>query len=566
MKTITLSDISQEDFDAAAALVASGVKAYNRRLDTRGGTVLRDLLVNPSAAMEAVAAGQVAELRRSTSLKRLLEAQEAGEEVDQGDVDAILSNFNIAPRSGTYARGTVKVTVSDGSVGYAIAQGAEFATVDGLRFTADSQVVAALSTDNPGLSRTAELYRGAAGYFFLVPATASEAGSAYNIDQGTSLSPTSAIPSFVAAEAYGVFGGGSDTRPLSETIAGIPAALSIRGFVSGTAVEGMLRDRFDSGAHPIVAVSAVGYGNVAQRRDRHNAFGVSVGGRIDVYVRNFTDAYASTAMVTGERRGAEGGRYFLDIPPGTFPGACWIRSVSDPLAASASASAPGGEALGSLSFTAVRTADVSGTWHDFDAAAAGTEAFNTVWQGFSVVLDGVPADIPAGGSGTGAEAEAWSETREFKVTAYCLPQASDIQGFVDGDDVRSVSTDVVVRCPILCGVSVNAIVRYDPRRPLDAAAARSRIRSYINGLGFVGRLTRSEIVQILKNMGAVSVEMPRQDMLYAELHDAEGRPHSLSGDAIDISSIEDGPAMLTKDTVAFFADERSIQIKMEPGS
>lgn len=560
MKTITLSDISQEDFDAAAALVASGVKAYNRKLDTRGGTVLRDLLVNPSAAMEAVAAGQVAELRKSTSLKRLLEAQEAGEDVDQEDIDAILSNFNITPHSGTYAKGTVKVTVSDGSVGYAIAQGAEFATVDGLRFTADSQVIAALSTDNPGLARTTELYRGAAGYFFLVPATASEAGSAYNIDQGTSLTPTSSIPSFVMAEAYGIFGGGSDTQPLSETIAGIPAGLSIRGFVSRTAVEGMLRDRFDSGDHPIVAVSAVGYGNIAQRRDRHNAFGVSVGGRIDVYVRNFTDAYASTAMLTGIRQGAEDGKYVLDIPPGTFPGACWIRSVSDPLS---TASASDGGVLGSLSFTASRTADVSGTWHDFDAAA-GTEAFNTVWQGFSVTLDDVPADIPATESGTGAEA--WSETRTFKVTAYCLPQASDIQGFVDGDDVRSVSTDVVVRCPIMCSVSVNAIVRYDPRKPLDAATARSSIRSYINGLGFVGRLTRSEIVQILKNMGAVSVEMPQQDMLYAELHDAEGNAHALSGDAIDISSIEDGPAMLTKDTVAFFADERNIQIKMEPGS
>ena len=57
MKKITLSDISQADFDAAAETVVSGIKAFNGNLDTRDGTVLRDLLVNPEAAIEAVTAG-----------------------------------------------------------------------------------------------------------------------------------------------------------------------------------------------------------------------------------------------------------------------------------------------------------------------------------------------------------------------------------------------------------------------------------------------------------------------------------------------------------------------------
>jgi hypothetical protein len=78
MKKITLSDISQEDFDSAAEAVVSGIKAFNGRLDTRDGTVLRDLLVNPEAAIEAVTAGQIEEARKSSSLKRLKEAQDAG--------------------------------------------------------------------------------------------------------------------------------------------------------------------------------------------------------------------------------------------------------------------------------------------------------------------------------------------------------------------------------------------------------------------------------------------------------------------------------------------------------
>lgn len=554
MKKITLSDISQADFDAAAETVVSGIKAFNGKLDTRDGTVLRDLLVNPEAAIEAVTAGQISEARKSSSLKRLKEAQDAGEAIDQDDVNAILSNFNIKPHSGTPARGLVKVVVADGTVAYSVPEGAVFSTSDKHSFLVDSQVVASVAgVSNPGVSPTTTLYKGAAGWFFLVPVTASDVGADGNISQGTSLTPESRVPSFVMAEAYKDFCGGSDVEPLGDIIKSIPSGLSIRGFVSKTAVEGMLRGEFDEGEHPIVAVSAVGYGNAAQRRDKHNLFGVGVGGRIDVYVRNFTDAFTKTETLAGIK--IEDGRYFIDVPEGKFPGACWIKSVSDPFSADNSE-----DVLSSLAFTAERTADVSGTWHDIDSSTpynTTVEAFNTVWQGFGILLDDVPEDIDGGG---------WSDTRNFKVTAYCMPLAKEIQDFVDRDDVRSVSTDVVVRCPIVCGVSVNAVVSYDPKNPVDEATAKSKIRSYINNLGFVGRLTRSEIVQILKNLGAVSVEMPNQDMLFGELHDAAGKRHVLSGDALDISSIEDGTVMLTKDTVVFCAEERNVQIKFSPAS
>jgi len=569
MKTITLDDITQEDFDSAAQTVIAGIKAYNRKLDTRSGTVLRDLLVDPEAAVESVVSGQIAEARKSSSLAMLKEAQDDGEEIDPEDVASILSNFNITPSSGTKARGTVKIVVSDGALAYSVPEGAVFTTADGLSFEADAQVVAtSAGIRNPSVTPTTKLYEGAAGYFFLVPVTASEVGEAGNIQQGTSLSPGSQVSTFVMAEAYKDFGGGSDTQSLESIIESIPSGLSIRGFVSRTASEGMLRAEFDSGDNPIVAVSSVGYGHPAQRRDRHNVFGVGVGGRIDLYVRNFTDAFTVTKTVTGSA-GESDGTYTVEVPTGMFPGACWVKSVSDPfsrLAASSSSSGSVGAeeyetVLSSLAFTAERTADVSGTWHDIDVSSGPAEAFNTVWQGFRIRLTDVPPD--GGSAETGYE---WSSSRDFKVTMYCLPQAVDIQAYVDRDDVRSVATDVVVRCPIVCSVSVNAVVHYDPKNPIDEEEAKTLIRTHINGLGFVGRLTRSDIVQILKNLGAVSVDMPNQDMLYGTLHDALGVAHSLSGDALDISSIEDGPAMISKDTVVFAAERGGIQIKMIPNA
>ena len=109
MKTITLEDMKQEDFDAAAQTVISGIKAYNRKLDTRDGTVLRDLLVNPEAAIEGVISGQIQETRKSSSLKMMKDAQDEGEEIDQEDVESILSNSNIEPASGKRAKGIIKV-------------------------------------------------------------------------------------------------------------------------------------------------------------------------------------------------------------------------------------------------------------------------------------------------------------------------------------------------------------------------------------------------------------------------------------------------------------------------
>lgn len=560
MKTITLSDITQEDFDAAVATVAAGIKAYNSKLDTRVGTVLRDLLVNPEAAVESVVAGQIAEARKSSSLKLLQEAQEAGEDIDQDDVNAIMSNFNITPSSGTVAHGTLKVVVSDGTVSYSVAADSVFKTPDGTEFKVDSQVVASASAvDGAGMRRTNELYSGAAGYFFLVPVTAAEPGESGNISRGTALEPDSGMSSFVMAEAYDDFHGGSDVQDVATIVKSIPSGLSIRGFVNKNAIEGMLRSKFDDGNYPIIAVSTVGYGNAAQLRDKHNVFGVGVGGRIDVYVRNFTDFYTKTATFSGTKVKDKDGVYEIDVPSGSFPGACWIKSVEDFIGMGANTET----VVGSLEYEVARTPDVENSDHDFSSSDAAIEVANSVWQGFKIKLSKVPAND---GQNEGGEYTTWTSSRDFKVTAYCLPQADEIQEYVDSDAIRSVSTDVVVRCPIVCNVSVNATVIYDPKKPVDETTAKTQIRSYINNIGFVGRLTRSEIVQILKNLGALSVEMQDDDMLYGVLHDAKGVKHELAGDALDVSRIADGKAMMTKDTVVFCAEERNIQINLVPRS
>lgn len=550
MKTATIADVTQDEFDEAAQLVISGIKASDPRLDTRVGTVLRSLLVNPEARIEATTSKQITYTRTATSLKALKEAEEAGEEIDTDDVNAIMSNFNLKSSSGTYASGLVKVLVEYGDNTYTVSEGTRFTTSDELVFQATQTVTAAVSGEE------SKLYKGAAGYFLLVPVKATEVGAKGNITQGTSLSMGTPLYSFVSAEAYKTFDGGSDIADLSETIDKIPAGLAIRGFVNKSACEGMLRDEFDSGDHPILACSTVGYGNSAQRRDRHNPFGVGVGGRIDLYVRNFGDIYTVTKVVKGKltvnKEGA--GTYAIAVLPTDFPGSCWVKDVRD--VNNDGATGDDGRGVnGSLEFSCSRVSyTVGNTWHDIKTSVEDpSEAFNTVWQGLAVEAKEV----------TELDGE-MPEEREFSVTVYCLPQATELQEYVDRDDVRSVSTDVVVRCPVICNVTVSASVIYDVDDPMDVEDAKVKIRRYINSLGFVGVLTRSEIVHVLKSCGAVSVDLGAKDMLYGTLHDAFGVEHRLSGDSLSIAGLADDTAMLTPDTTIFAAEAENIQIKMTP--
>lgn len=547
MTTATIRDITQEEFDEAAQVIISGLKSSDPKLDTRLGTVLRSLLVNPEARIEAVTSKQIDNVRKASSLKTLKETNALGEEIDVNDVNAIMSNFNIRSSAGTYSEGLVKITVSDGLQTYAVPAGVEFSTSDGLIYSSISAVNASLD----GKETNSILYKGFASYFFLVPVRANEVGIKYNIPRGTSLSINSSIYGFVAAEAYKSFDGGSDISNIDDIVDRIPSGLSIRGFVNKNACEGMLRDNFDSGNHPIVDCSTVGYGSDVQRRDKHNLFGVGVGGRIDLYVRNFNDPYTITKTVTGTK--TADGEYDIHLSVNDFPGAYWVKYVGD---INTDVTSP-------LEFSCKRTSEgVDSTWHDFDIRRNTSETFNTVWGGIDIHTVEVPPDI--GVSTSSLSDDEWSDERPFQVTVYCLPEAKELQEYVDRDDVRSVSTDVVVRCPIICNVTVSATVIYDPDNPIDANEAKFKIRKYINGLGFVGALTRSEIVHILKSCGAVSVDLNQKNMLYGTLHDSYGKEYNLSGDALKFEGLADGDSMLSSETAVFAIEPENIQLILIP--
>lgn len=520
MTELTLNDITQDQFDAAEKALIALIRSKYPGLDLRSGTVLRDTLVRTDAAVAALHTAEVEQLRRLMSLSTIIEDGTAS----AADVNKILANFNVAQNSGVVATGTVKVKVAAART-YTLASGTVFSTLEGLQFTTTALVTAGLAPEDGSTVLQPE----AGAYYFLVPVAASVSGSAYNIPQGTAVEPAVTIYGYVSASAAANFTGGLDGETLQAAVSRIPAALSHRALTNRTSVEAMLRARFDGTGITVQAVGVQGMGDAAMLRDKHNVFGVAVGGRSDVYVRTFGAPAVLTLTKTGMRTGA--GAYAFRIEAEDAPGFYAVRGVGESTGAAAS-----------YAFTETRSGTDASAWHDVEGTV---DIAFSAFQACDVAVTGVPDN--------GAE-------HTFVVEVWECPGLGAIQTYVDDDSVRNIAADVIVRCPPVCLVSCHATVYYDMGTPVDLTVLRTAVARYINGRNFVGRLTRSELVKVLLDLGVKKVALNPDDMLLAgRVLGADGSWRSLRGDTLDIAAIADAGALVTGDTVVFAAEPQDIQ-------
>ena len=192
------------------------------------------------------------------------------------------------------------------------------------------------------------------------------------------------------------------------------------------------------------AVSCVGYRSRAQLRDKHNLFGVSVGGRVDVYARLF-DAPGVVSFVTDGTLVSHAGDVGLfRIPLPDYPGFYAVRYVGP-------AEDPGRQ--GSLQHWLVRGAvQGASTDHDFvvtpDPETTGEYGTGSVCEtAWSAYQDGVIYAYDSWSSGDGV-------SRSFKVDLYWTDGIKELQGLVDSPEVRNVAADYVIRFLSFIGISI----------------------------------------------------------------------------------------------------------------
>lgn len=547
MITFSLSDLSQETYNNATAVVKDILLSTNANLDLKEGTALADLLVGPSAQILAFNSINNDYVRRRMSFKLL---QENPELITDDALDNLASNYNIVRKKGTYATGTVMVKVSSAQeytipANYIVALGS-------LQYTTTQPWKIKKATVNDPLTELL-LQRDSEGtLYFLLPMKAIAVGSVYNIAENVSLSVVATgIPNLISVSTYSAFGGGTDTENNEQLLARIPIALSHAEFSSKASISTKLFNEFTN----IYDVSVVGMGDPEMLRDKHNVFGVSFGGRVDIYLKTFRQPYTKVILITANK--VTDGVYTFKLNATNAPGYYCIRSITSPdslLTLESNFYIP---ALGSLPFTESRTGyNLGTTFHDFasDPYSMTRETAYSIWQESTVTVTNVSPVIVNG-------SPIYPEQLQFKVEVYIPDQLLDIQTYIDDTVITNKESDMVAKSALLAFVSVYANVYRKSSVVLNLNDMKQAVADYINGKTFGEPVTLSQLSAILHNFDIVRVGLDNSTTgmrLEAKVLGTNGIWYTMSGADLDIMSIENPSIGITSRTVIMVADPRSI--------
>jgi hypothetical protein len=548
----TLSDITQEQFDAAEGIIIELLRAGSPTLDLRKGTAIRDLIVRPAAEFHALNTLRIDDLRNSNSLKTLNENPDLG---DDDVVDGLLSNLGYSRQPGEFAEGVVRVTVTidkDYSVPnrFELKDGSDFVYVTEQQWTVRSEPIVDPTSELqlfPDSTTVGEFY-------FLLPMIGQVEGANYQAGAGEVLTPVSReIAGVSVFEVFTDFSGGINQETTENAIAQLPASLSYRAFESNVSINTRLRNVFPS----LVSSHSIGYGEEAQLRDKHNIFGTAVGNKVDTYIRTFRAPVSRLLEKTGTK--LSDGVYQFQIARTDAPGFSIIRGIAA-IGQTVDGTTTGTEPIiGSLPFTEVRSASgTEDTHHEFSPDNIVVETAFTVWQESTVTVTDVQA-IVEGGSAT------YPDTLQFTVELFVPPDLSDIQSYIDYDTIRNLEADQVARGALVCLVSVQATLYHDPEVVLDLDLITQVIVDYINNKTFGEALTASEVTAIIHQFDVTRVNLDDASdaglKLIGSIRDAAGNTVDLSGNILDINNVADPANFVTPNTVVFATDSRNIFLK-----
>ena len=544
----SIDTVTQDNYDQAEATIIQLIRSSYPNLDVRRGTVLREWLVRPASTFYAQNDTAYIQLQQTRSLQAMIDNPAAA---TPDAINDITSNFSITQNAGSYAYGSALVRLAYAR-SYFISIDFQLATLDGLLFGV-STAYTITQTPDPSDATQLLLSTNTDGtYYCLLPVQALATGTAGILAEGTALNASASFDGFISAAAYANFAGGANQETIEQLIARMPTAISHRSLESKMSISSILRDpNSGSFANILQDVSVQGYGDPAQLRDKHNAQGVAMGGKVDIYARTFNQPSIVVLQKIATRVAGDVFQFTIDATDA--PGYYAIRAITDATnILEPTLDFSGLPAIGSYPFVEVRSAtNVAGTWHDIDPDNAVIESAYSVFQKATVQVSNVTAI---------------GDTYALKVEVYAAPMLADIQTFVDGTLVRNLKADYIVRCPLLCLVGVRATVVSQPGVQLDQTTMITAVANYINTRSFVDQLTESELIAVLHQFGVLRVDMSTDQntgfILRGLIRDASGAQWKLQSTSLDIRAIQNGKVLLVPGTCVFAADPSDITIEV----
>jgi hypothetical protein len=540
---ITVQDISEltpEQVQQKLELVKQLMQEEHPELDPRRG-VFADLVLLPSSQHAAALGEEVDRYRRSSSIKEISEDPALA---DDDIVDATISNYLIERQVGTAAVGEVTIIVS-ALASTTVARGAVF-TASGKTFTSDAAYTAKTSASNVITDTDRALNpRGDGTYEFTINVTASEVGSDSQLIKDTVLVPSSAINNFVKAVATNDFTSGTDTETNAQLVDKVALGLSAKALSGPSNMQSLLSENFPN----VLASSVIGFGDPEMFRDQHTVLPVSLGGRADWYVRSqaLPQKLGLTKTATLVQKTSDGyGVWQFSLTRDEAPGFYDVFQIK----------LPSQEVTGSFDITSeIRTIDTTPLLGELtpDIAALSEGTFSRYQAAVVKFKDDQTAT---------ASLTVGTSTQDYAVTVRAMEKIDEIQTMAGEIGTRNYGGDVLVRAAVPCFVSLAFTLEGQQGVALPAAATlQNALASYVNNLGFNGRLHASALQDIIHNYLTGKVAVSAIDM-NGEILRPEGSLRRIrSSETLIIP--EEPEKMLTSRTVVFILDPADVLVSAQ---
>jgi len=519
------------------------VDANMGNIDVSKGSVFYDLMIRPDAMFKQLTNLNINRWRRSSSL---LEISKDPELADDGVVDAVLSNFGITRRVGTYSVGSVAIYLSSNTT-TVIPAGSVFASGT-LLFTADRTYVGVPSSDL--VTNTTDRLITDAGnglYSFTISVIAADTGANFQISRGECLTLQTPPTNYVTSKASADFTSAADEESNADLLSRLETGISGKTTASRKHIRALVRDAYPNVKHG----SVVGFGDPEMHRDKTNVFNISYGGKSDIYLQTDNRPINTVVRKTATLMNASTSKWQMFFNRDEFAGVYKITSIKP----------AGSSNEGSLSITSdVRDIDLSPFTSDEDAFIPAVESYTQAafsrYQTATIEFSDPTTDA--------SSMEILTTTQEYDVELLTLPDIADIQDNLISDFwTSSHRYDDLVRAPIPCLVSLSITIKAPQGTEVNQGSIRSAVADRINGMDFSDKLSSSVIADVVHGLIDTDgyITMPI-DMLGELIDPADGSSVIFrSGTQLDITT--DYTKSISNKTTMFFIDPLDIDITVE---
>jgi len=539
--SLTIEQVPPDDVAQAEEFLTEFLSLQYPDLDLTQGRVLRDILIRPAAIFHALNREDFDRLRRSMSL---LEISKDPALADENMVNGVLSNLMISRDPGAKSSGQITIILS--SLATTTVPAGTVFSAGGLNYLTDLTYIGVTQVDSVMNEQQKIITARTDGtYSFTVPVAAESEGTAYSTRRGTRFTVDPAILGMIDAVAAGDFSGGRNAETNADLVEKAKLGISAKVLSGRTQIEALIRERFPN----VTAVSITGFGDPEMIRDRHNIFGMSAGGKADLWVRAQYLPITRTIEMEAVLVDAESRIWQIAVGRDAFPGFYAISFVLP------QGSAENQDSLELVAET--RGLDLSAINGDF------VPDVETIAEGgYSRYQTSVIRFKDPGTDVTGMTENV--TVRTYQVGIYGLPGIAEMQHLVSDRSMRNPQADYLVKAPVPAMCAINLTVQYRANdQPPSVDAIKNAVAETVNGIGYdVGKIPAGRIFDSVHNVAGPDVLVVSPIDMFCQIRRPDGT--TIVSRSRDVIEAPNEPELgVTSRTTAFFTDPAMVDVAVE---